>query len=106
LKATIAELQQNIKAKVNRDEGKIYSEKTLNTELRNISSIYISKIESMEKELKRKEIIIATYELKVKELSIRLAGDSERIKLMAKLQEDIEIMKAEGYDPRVSHLKL
>lgn len=39
----------------------------------------------MEKELKRKEIVIGTYELKVKELNIRLAGDSERIKLISKL---------------------
>lgn len=106
LKSTIAELQQEVKGKARTDESRIYSEKALGTELRNISSIYISKIEGMEKELKRKEIIIATYELKVGELNARLAGDGERIKLMNKLQEDVEAMKAEGWDPKVDHLKL
>lgn len=39
----------------------------------------------MEKELKRKEIIIATYDIKVKELTSRLAGDTDRVRLMDKM---------------------
>lgn len=85
LKTVIAQLQQNMKNRANMNDDKVYSEKAFSTEIRNISGIYISKIQGMEKELKRKEIVIGTYELKVKELNIRLAGDSERIKLISKL---------------------
>lgn len=85
LKTAVAELQQRLKAKAEIKEARVYSEKDFSRELRNISSIYITKIEGMEKELKRKEITIATYELKVQELNSRLAGDNERIKLMSKM---------------------
>lgn len=61
----------------------------LSKEIRNISTIYMTKIEGMEKELKRKEIIIASYEIKMSEMGNRLAGDSERIKLIAKLSHEI-----------------
>jgi hypothetical protein len=88
------------------DESKIYSEKALSRELRNVSSIYMSKIESMEKELKRKEIVITTYDLKVKELSSRLAGDHDRLRLMTRMQEEIELLKGENWDWRMEHLKL
>jgi hypothetical protein len=41
----------------------------------------------MEKELKRKEIVIAGYEIRVKDLNHKLAGDHDRIKVMAKMQQ-------------------
>jgi hypothetical protein len=49
LKAVIAELQQNMNNKSCLNDEKIYSEKAFSSEIRNISSIYIGKIESMEK---------------------------------------------------------
>lgn len=54
LKTTITDLQVKLKEKGETRESGMYSEKEFNREVRNISSIYISKIESMEKELKRK----------------------------------------------------
>ncbi len=47
LKAVIAELQQNIKDKAFINDEKVYSQKAFSSEIRNISSIYIGKIESM-----------------------------------------------------------
>ena len=47
---------------------------------------YLKKIEEMEKELKKKEVLISTYQTKITELSHKLAGDTERVKLMNKMQ--------------------
>lgn len=57
----------------------------LSKEIRNISAIYMTKIEGMEKELKRKEIIIASYEIKMEEVGTKLAGDNDRIRLITRL---------------------
>ena len=47
---------------------------------------YLSKIEDLEKELKKKEVLIVSYQAKITELSNKLTGDSERVKLMNKMQ--------------------
>jgi len=49
--------------------------------------LYIKKIEEMEKELKRKEVVIGSYEIKLNDLSSKAVGDVERIKLMSKMRE-------------------
>jgi predicted RNase H-like nuclease (RuvC/YqgF family) len=44
----------------------------------------------MEKELKKKEIIISQYQDKITELSHRVAGDNERVRLMGRMKQEIE----------------
>lgn len=73
-----------------------YDEKELTNEIRKVSLMYMTKIEEMEKELKRKEIVISSYELKVNEINNKIAGDGERVKLMGKMNDEIEQLKREN----------
>lgn len=56
-------------------------------DVRTMSLHYLRKIEEMEKELKRKEVLVISYEIKTKELSQAVIGDRERIAIIAKLKE-------------------
>ena len=43
---------------------------------------YLTKIETLETELKRKQSVVVAYELKIAELTKRVAGDLERMRLV------------------------
>lgn len=43
--------------------------------------------------MKKKEIIIGQYQDKISELSHRVTGDNERIRLMGKMKQEIEKLK-------------
>lgn len=47
----------------------------------------------MERELKRKEVLIISYEIKTKELAQVLVGDRERIAIIAKLKDELLTLK-------------
>jgi chromosome segregation ATPase len=51
---------------------------------------YLGKIQEMEKELKKKEVVIGSYQARITELNHQLAGDSERIRLATKMKEELE----------------
>lgn len=40
----------------------------------------------MEKELKKKEVAIDSYQLQIAKLNHRVSGDAERLKLMARMR--------------------
>lgn len=46
----------------------------------------MGKIEAMEKELKKKEVVIVSYQQKLTELTRQLSGDAERVKLLGKMR--------------------
>ena len=58
-----------------------------------MNSIYISKIEDMEKVLKKRDNMISLLELRISELNLLVNGDRERIKLISKMEEEIILLQ-------------
>ncbi len=56
----------------------------------------------MEKELKKKEIIISQYQDKITELSHRVAGDNERVRLMGRMKQENKMKQYEMPEERFS----
>ena len=70
--------------------------------MRKVSLHYIEKIDCLERELKRKEIAITTYQEKLIEMNNRLAGESERNRLIERMREDI--LKLQQANPVSEHV--
>lgn len=43
----------------------------------------------MEKELKKKEVMIDSYQQQIAHLNTRISGDNERLKLMVRMRQEI-----------------
>ena len=82
-----------VKATQAKEQPRTNTEEILEKELRAVNLHYLTKIEAMEKELKKKEITIQSYQEKIVQLNNRLAGDGERVKLMDKMKQDIEVLQ-------------
>ena len=56
---------------------------------------YLKKIEALEVELKRRDTLIQSYMTRITELNHKIAGDNDRVRLMNKIQDQLQQLKQE-----------
>ena len=53
----------------------------------------MNKIGKLEEELRRKDVVIASYELRMAQLGKRLSGDQQRMRLMEQMQVELDLYR-------------